>query len=178
MSSRLRPWTALAVAALAASGAARGDIALLPGRTTLDGPKATQRFLVERRDGPSWSGDVTAQATFRVEDPRIARVEPDGTLLPLANGTTTLVARVGQEEARAEIVVTRFELDEPWSFVNHVEPVMTKAGCNQGACHGAAAGKNGFRLTPPRLQPRDRFRRPDPPGPRPPDRAGRRRPRA
>src|SRR5438093_6522495 len=34
-----------------------------------------------------------------------------------------------------------------WSFRNHVLPVMTKAGCNSGACHGAAAGKNGFRLT-------------------------------
>ena len=34
-----------------------------------------------------------------------------------------------------------------WSFRNHVIPVLTKLGCNQGACHGAAAGKNGFKLT-------------------------------
>ena len=34
-----------------------------------------------------------------------------------------------------------------WSFRNHVMPVLTKLGCNQGACHGAAAGKNGFKLT-------------------------------
>src|SRR5438093_13162395 len=34
-----------------------------------------------------------------------------------------------------------------WSFANDVEPVLTKAGCNSGACHGAAAGKNGFKLT-------------------------------
>ncbi len=33
------------------------------------------------------------------------------------------------------------------SFRNHVIPALTKAGCNQGACHGAAAGKNGFRLS-------------------------------
>ena len=33
------------------------------------------------------------------------------------------------------------------SFVNDVIPVLTRAGCNQGACHGAAAGKNGFRLS-------------------------------
>jgi hypothetical protein len=26
-------------------------------------------------------------------------------------------------------------------------PVLTKTGCNQGACHGALAGKNGFKLT-------------------------------
>ena len=34
-----------------------------------------------------------------------------------------------------------------WSFRNQVIPVMTKMGCNQGACHGALAGKNGFKLT-------------------------------
>jgi hypothetical protein len=35
----------------------------------------------------------------------------------------------------------------PVSFRNHVVPVLTKLGCNSGACHGAAAGKNGFSLT-------------------------------
>src|SRR5262245_38987355 len=34
-----------------------------------------------------------------------------------------------------------------WNFRNHVIPVLTKLGCNSGACHGAAAGKNGFKLT-------------------------------
>jgi hypothetical protein len=33
------------------------------------------------------------------------------------------------------------------SFRNQVIPVLTKAGCNQGACHGALAGKNGLKLT-------------------------------
>ena len=37
-------------------------------------------------------------------------------------------------------------LDDP-SFRNQVIPVLTKMGCNSGACHGAAAGKNGFALT-------------------------------
>jgi len=34
-----------------------------------------------------------------------------------------------------------------WNFRNHVIPVLTKSGCNQGACHGALAGKGGFKLT-------------------------------
>ena len=33
------------------------------------------------------------------------------------------------------------------SFVNDVEPVLTRYGCNQGACHGKGAGQNGFRLS-------------------------------
>ncbi len=34
-----------------------------------------------------------------------------------------------------------------WSFTNHVLPVLTKAGCNSGSCHGATAGKGGMKLT-------------------------------
>ena len=33
------------------------------------------------------------------------------------------------------------------SFRNHVLPVLTKAGCNGGSCHGALAGKGGLKLT-------------------------------
>ena len=31
------------------------------------------------------------------------------------------------------------------SFVREVLPVLTKAGCNQGACHGAQHGRGGFK---------------------------------
>ena len=33
------------------------------------------------------------------------------------------------------------------SFRNEVVPVLTKLGCNQGACHGAQHGKGGFKLS-------------------------------
>src|SRR5260221_4119215 len=39
--------------------------------------------------------------------------------------------------------------DEPAepSFANHVVPVLTRLGCNSGACQGALAGKGGFKLS-------------------------------
>jgi hypothetical protein len=33
------------------------------------------------------------------------------------------------------------------SFRNQVQPILAKFGCSSGACHGAAAGQNGFRLS-------------------------------
>src|SRR5688572_21747048 len=36
---------------------------------------------------------------------------------------------------------------EEVSFRNHVQPVLAKMACSSGACHGAAAGQNGFRLS-------------------------------
>src|SRR5262249_817839 len=35
----------------------------------------------------------------------------------------------------------------PVSFSREVTPVLTRAGCNQGACHGGQHGKGGFRLS-------------------------------
>src|SRR5437667_7570528 len=39
--------------------------------------------------------------------------------------------------------------DEPVrvSFQHDVVPILTKLGCNSGACHGTPSGKNGFRLS-------------------------------
>src|SRR5690349_24717928 len=33
------------------------------------------------------------------------------------------------------------------NFRNHVIPILTRTGCNSGACHGALAGKGGLKLS-------------------------------
>ena len=33
------------------------------------------------------------------------------------------------------------------SFVNDVQPIFTRLGCNQGACHGIPSGRGGFKLS-------------------------------
>src|SRR5215471_19536012 len=38
-------------------------------------------------------------------------------------------------------------LAAPVSFRNNVMAVLSRAGCNQGACHGNQNGKNGFKLS-------------------------------
>ena len=46
---------------------------------------------------------------------------------------------VGTEAAPARATRVLFELD--------VQPILGKAGCNSGACHGKARGQNGFALS-------------------------------
>lgn len=43
------------------------------------------------------------------------------------------------------------------SFLNDVVPVLTKAGCNSGGCHGKAGGRNGFRLSLFGFEPADDY---------------------
>ncbi len=33
------------------------------------------------------------------------------------------------------------------TFDRDIEPILTRAGCNAGACHGKASGQNGFKLS-------------------------------
>lgn len=36
---------------------------------------------------------------------------------------------------------------QQWEFTRHVVPILSRQGCNSGACHGALAGKGGFKLS-------------------------------
>ena len=51
---------------------------------------------------------------------------------------------VGAEDVSVEPIGPT--ADGRWSFRNQVVPVLTRTGCNMGACHGSAAGKNGLKL--------------------------------
>ncbi|HSG70760.1 MAG TPA: DUF1549 and DUF1553 domain-containing protein [Planctomycetaceae bacterium] len=43
--------------------------------------------------------------------------------------------------------VTTTSVEPAADFDNQIIPVLTKAGCNTGACHGAAVGRGGFKLS-------------------------------
>lgn len=45
------------------------------------------------------------------------------------------------------VAVLPVKPDADVDFDHDVIPVLTKAGCNTGACHGAAIGRGGFKLS-------------------------------
>ena len=71
----------------------------------------------------------------------------DGIVAPKADGNGSLKVAYEGLEAEVPVVVRRASAVEPLRFRNDVMPVLTKAGCNTGKCHGAASGKDGFRLS-------------------------------
>ena len=79
-------------------------------------------------------------------------------------------------KAEVPVEVRRASAIEPLRFRNDVMPVLTKAGCNTGKCHGVGLGQGRVPALALRLRPRRRSLPPDPRGRRP---AGqpRRRPR-
>lgn len=119
---------------------------ILPERITLFGADAACRLLLERVEDSIARGP-RANVSWRVEDASVARIQ-DGRIVAVGSGTTGLEALLdGQPIARTQVTVVRGTSGREWTFRNHVEPVLTRLGCNSGACHGALAGKGGFRLS-------------------------------
>jgi hypothetical protein len=129
------------------NGVALSKLEILPASISIVGPRYTQRVVVEATFVDGRQEDVTAGAQITSSDPKIARVDNEGLVWPQSDGHTTLTASFRGQRGTATAEVSKFTAPFEWSFRNDVIPVMTKVGCNQGACHGAAAGKNGFKLT-------------------------------
>ena len=122
-------------------------LAILPPQVTLASPASSQQLLVQRRVDEHLAGPVTAAVQWASSDPAVALVDSRGVVTPAANGQTTITATVGENNVSVPVTVVHLDREFQWGFRNHVLPVFTKAGCNRGACHGALAGKGGFRLS-------------------------------
>jgi hypothetical protein len=120
-------------------------VRVLPAELTLHGPESRHALLLEMQLSGPYLGEGE-DATFTSSDEQVAVVE-DGVVRPIANGTATISATSSQGTAEAHVTVTGMDQPHQWSFREHVLPVLTKVGCNSGACHGALAGKGGFKLS-------------------------------
>jgi hypothetical protein len=122
------------------------SIAVYPTDIALSTAVDRQRYTVQatREDGVTL--DVTTRATVRAADTKIARVE-NGAVYPAANGTTELLIDYQGHATKASINVSDVSVAPAVSFKLDVMPVFMRVGCNTGSCHGAARGKDGFRLS-------------------------------
>jgi hypothetical protein len=122
-------------------------IQILPSSVSLSIPLMNQRVVIEGIYADGHVADLTARAVIHCSNPGVAKPDADGFVHPEGNGRAVLTASFKGYRASSPVIVTNFTAPFVWSFRNQVLPVMTKMGCNSGPCHGAAAGKNGFKLT-------------------------------
>jgi hypothetical protein len=127
------------------AGITRLEIA--PASAVLDGPRAIQHLLVSATMKDGGTTDVTDQVTLTLGNPHLAKVA-SGVVMPLADGETHLVAKLGRVSSPSILITIRStKAPSPVDFVNDVMPILAKEGCNSTACHGSPAGKNGFKLS-------------------------------
>jgi hypothetical protein len=117
-----------------------------PAAFKLATPRRRMQLVVTGYYADGQAQDLTRAAEFSATDEQVVRV--DGSLaIPAGNGQAEILVRVGGQEARAAIEVSGHDEPEPISFHHETLAVLTKHGCNSGACHGSPSGKGGFRLS-------------------------------
>ncbi len=118
-----------------------------PAEIKIDRQNDVQRVIVvgERADGVT--EDLTMTVAVRFDPEGIARRDETGRVHAVADGQTTMYLKQGEKEVGIPVTVANAAVTPPISFLNDVQPVLMKAGCNTGSCHGSARGKNGFQLS-------------------------------
>ncbi len=126
--------------------AAPAKIEVYPTSAKLTTSRDWQSIIIQATYPDGITRDVTSEAEFKLADGSFARLEGN-VLYPVADGKTEVAITYGGHALTVPLEVQQAEADPPISFRLDVMPVFMKSGCNTGSCHGAARGKDGFRLS-------------------------------
>jgi hypothetical protein len=117
-----------------------------PPDINLNTSRDRQSFIVQATYADGITRDVTAEAKVSFANPALVKLDKN-VVHPLADGQTQMKVEFGGQTITIPVDVKDAAKDRPISFKLDVMPVFMKAGCNTGSCHGAARGKDGFRLS-------------------------------
>jgi hypothetical protein len=123
------------------------SITIHPKAIELRHPRQPYLLQVLGTTADGFSLDLHSQAKFVSGDPRVAMVDAKGWVRSVANGQTQITVTVAGQTRTVPVKVQLPAAQPVYSFRHEVMPVLAKAGCNMGACHGYSLGKNGFKLS-------------------------------
>ncbi len=137
---------ALVASPVLADDAALAKLEVFPPDIHLTTARDRQLVVVQATYADGITRDVTKDATITPADPSLLRREGN-TFWPAADGQTEITVAFGGQTVKLPVVVAQATDSPPLSFRLDVMPVFMRSGCNTGSCHGAARGKDGFRLS-------------------------------
>lgn len=135
-----------ALALLLGGGSDVVDVRVFPAEIELSTSSDRQSFVVQLVQADGVTQDATDDAQIAFADATLVRREKN-VLFGAKDGKTEMTVTAGGRAIKVPVTVTKSGQERPVSFKLDVMPVFLRAGCNSGACHGAARGKDGFRLS-------------------------------
>ncbi|MEW4563590.1 DUF1549 and DUF1553 domain-containing protein [Bremerella sp. JC770] len=121
-------------------------IVAFPEKVTLVGPFAYAQVLITAELESGEQIDLTRSAK-RTDSWEAVSITPRGLVTPNEDAVGELVFMVAGQELKIPVEVKDSHATYEADFIRDVTPAMSKMGCNQGTCHGAKDGKNGFKLS-------------------------------
>jgi WD40 repeat protein len=118
------------------------SMAVQPSELAITEPNGYAQLLLSSDAGQ----DLTRLASWNVTGD-IGVVNERGLFTPAKNGTGAITATFATHSVSVPVTVSGLDQTFAPDFISHVNPVISKLGCNAGTCHGAKDGKNGFKLS-------------------------------
>lgn len=138
---------ALLLPVVTIAGEPASSLRVEPAEVVLHGHRSSQQLLVSEPLSGGVMADITRDVRFESIAPAIVLVTPSGRIVPRGHGTTEIVVRYSGSEVHVPVKVVGYSQADAVDFQTDVIAAISKAGCNQGACHGSPQGKGGFRLS-------------------------------
>ncbi|MFM7132025.1 MAG: Ig domain-containing protein, partial [bacterium] len=118
------------------------------GDIQLKGHRDTAQIIVSGSLPGDKRADFTRTVSLSSSDPAIVKITKTGQLVPVADGSATVRAQLGDKLSTSiKVTVSGMKQPDTVSFRNDVVPAFSQANCNMGACHGTPTGKGGFKLS-------------------------------
>ena len=121
-------------------------IILEPSALVFSEPEKGRRVLVTGVDKGGLKIDLTHEATLEPQGNTV-KLGDDGLIYPVASGETKVKVSAAGHSVELSVTVADLSAARPVNFKRDVMPILNKVGCTSGPCHGAAKGKNGFKLS-------------------------------
>ena len=124
-----------------------GELEVHPAQIKIGHRRHPHSILVSGRTADGRLVDLTSQARFESSNPEIAEPTLLGWVQAKSSGSAEVAVSAAGKSAQVKVDIRLPAAARLHSFRHDVMPVLSKAGCNQGSCHGYSLGKNGFKLS-------------------------------
>ncbi|MCP4943550.1 MAG: DUF1549 domain-containing protein [Planctomycetaceae bacterium] len=127
-------------------------ILISPSQIELGSPYAYTQLVITAVMSDDSTRDITRSADVTI--PSWATITPRGVIRAAGNGKGDVAISYGGITSKINMIakgITPETADAAnhgaVDFIRDVGPILSRLGCNQGTCHGAQKGKNGFKLS-------------------------------
>jgi hypothetical protein len=122
------------------------SIRVVPSEVAFSQSSEYRKILVLGKTGQAHEIDLTRTSKFEPAADCV-KLGADGYLHPVKGRETHITVSAAGFTADVPVTVHGLAAPHAVSFVRDVEPILNKVGCTSGPCHGAAKGRNGFKLS-------------------------------
>lgn len=122
------------------------SLRVYPEKVLLKSQNETSNFIFQGTFLEGENRDLSHEVKVEIKPKGIIRVNKYK-IIPIKNGRADILLSYKNQTKTVKVTVQGVKQYQNILFSQDVIPLLTKAGCNTGGCHGSSRGQDGFHLS-------------------------------